>query len=525
MYFGLLWWMGMFSTITNKFRIVLYIISLLCISSGIAATPSNSSHPGEPREAIQHPDIVPFTILHVNDIYEMFPLSSGLGGLARIAYLKQHIAQHANKVLCILAGDLLSPSSLSSATEDGVPLYGKHMVDAVNSFLDYMAFGNHEFDIPESALKSRIHESKFTWVASNVFTPAGKPFDKVLVNDIQEITYNKHKIKVGFFALTLGKNKRSWVKYDNDYVAIAKEQVRQLQSKGANVIIAITHLDLKDDIKIAQKVPEIDVVMGGHEHQNIKLYRGLDFTPIYKADYNAKTAYIHNFRYNVVNKSLVVNSVMEIIDADIPEDPQTLQIANKWLSIAKNSFAQQGIELGKELLIAPYDLDGRKLVLRKKNTALTMLIVDSFRHVAQADVGMINGGAIRIEDVIYKGQKITVTDILRILPYESKVIKVKMPGKTLVKMLATVKSSRGTSDFLHVSGNVEFKQGVWYLDNEPIAEEKTYTLASTDYIIYGKARFLKFMRKLEKHNVQIIDANIIDARESLIQELMRIDSN
>jgi 2',3'-cyclic-nucleotide 2'-phosphodiesterase (5'-nucleotidase family) len=38
------------------------------------------------------------------------------------------------------------------------------------------------------------------------------------------------------------------------------------QASGADLVIALTHMRQPNDILLAQQVPEIDAVLGGHDH-------------------------------------------------------------------------------------------------------------------------------------------------------------------------------------------------------------------------------------------------------------------
>ncbi|CAF5121744.1 unnamed protein product, partial [Rotaria sp. Silwood1] len=53
-----------------------------------------------------------------------------------------------------------------------------------------------------------------------------------------------------------------------------------------------------------EHIPEIDLILGGHEHEDYFLARGLQYIPITKADANAFTVYIHRCAFNVDTKQL-----------------------------------------------------------------------------------------------------------------------------------------------------------------------------------------------------------------------------
>jgi 2',3'-cyclic-nucleotide 2'-phosphodiesterase (5'-nucleotidase family) len=59
------------------------------------------------------------TILQLNDMYDFMPVEKGKkGGLARIATLRDRIAKESPNLVFVLAGDFLSPSTMSSIFMD-----------------------------------------------------------------------------------------------------------------------------------------------------------------------------------------------------------------------------------------------------------------------------------------------------------------------------------------------------------------------------------------------------------------------
>ena len=94
-------------------------------------------------------ETIDITLLQLNDIYEIAPVSGGkTGGLARIATVRQKLIAENPYTYTILAGDLLSPSALGTAKIDGVAIAGVQMVSVMNAIgLDFATFGNHEFDL------------------------------------------------------------------------------------------------------------------------------------------------------------------------------------------------------------------------------------------------------------------------------------------------------------------------------------------------------------------------------------------
>ncbi len=115
----------------------------------------------------QHRDTLCF--IQINDIYEINALPGGKsGGIARISTLIQSFKKR-YPTYSFIAGDFLSPSVMGTAVVDGEGLNGEQMIDGLNAVgIDYITFGNHEFDIGENALQNRINESNLVWFSSNV---------------------------------------------------------------------------------------------------------------------------------------------------------------------------------------------------------------------------------------------------------------------------------------------------------------------------------------------------------------------
>ena len=119
---------------------------------------------------------VEWIFLHVNDVYEIAPLSGGkIGGLARVATLRRELMKENPNVITVMAGDFLNPSLIGTLKYEGSGIKGKQMVDVMNAVgFDYVCFGNHEFDLDFVDLQKRIDESNFTWLSSNAFKTEGE---------------------------------------------------------------------------------------------------------------------------------------------------------------------------------------------------------------------------------------------------------------------------------------------------------------------------------------------------------------
>ena len=109
--------------------------------------------------------------VQLNDVYEIAPLEGGkYGGLARVKTVIDGLKAKNPYTYVILSGDFISPSALGTSTYEDKRINGRQMVDVMNAIgVNYVTFGNHEFDYKQDVLQERINESKFLWFCSNVF--------------------------------------------------------------------------------------------------------------------------------------------------------------------------------------------------------------------------------------------------------------------------------------------------------------------------------------------------------------------
>lgn len=69
-----------------------------------------------------------------------------------------------------------------------------------------------------------------------------------------------------------------------DIVQYAREMCRVLLEKGCELIIALTHARMPADTELAKQVPQIDFILGGHDHSAV--FEIVNDTPIVKSDSN-----------------------------------------------------------------------------------------------------------------------------------------------------------------------------------------------------------------------------------------------
>ncbi|GAX60206.1 5'-nucleotidase/2',3'-cyclic phosphodiesterase and related esterase [Candidatus Scalindua japonica] len=467
-------------------------------------------------------DVVKITLLHFNDVYEIDPVSGGTqGGLARVATLKKRFLKENPNTYAILAGDLFSPSALGTAPYKGGRLDGRQMVATLNTLgLDFVTFGNHEFDLNKDSFYKRLSESNATWISSNVFDEKGNSFPGVSENKIIVVTDDSgKKVRIGLFGVTLAGNQKPYVSYKNP-IDTARKMVERLRSK-VDILIAVTHLAIEEDMRIAKELPDIDLILGGHEHENIQVWRGLNFTPISKADANARTVYVHELFFNTDKMDLEIVSRIRFITSEIPDDPKTAKVIKRWRDAGYKGFRRAGFEPENMVVMTTESLDGLESSVRNNSTRLTELIGEGMQEVSPgAELAIFNGGSVRIDDVIPPG-KVTEYDILRIMPFGGDVLSVKMKGSLLKRVLDQGRKNRGTGGYLQTINVILSNDGsTWQITGIKLKPEKIYNVAINDFLLTGKEIGLDY---LTEENKDISDVgNHGDMRKALIAILKKM---
>lgn len=459
-----------------------------------------------------------FILIQMNDVYEVTPVSGGTqGGLARVATLRKQLLAENPHTYTILSGDMVNPSALGTAKVDGERLAGKQVVAVMNVLgLDYATFGNHEFDLNEEQFLQRLDESEFTWFASNAFAADGQPFPNVPDHVIFTVDNGQNApLQVGMFGLMIDKNQPDYVSY-TDVMEATQAQIDALAGQ-VDVLIAVTHLQLPEDRVLAQTFPEIDLIVGGHEHENSLELRGQDFTPIAKADANARSVWVHRVSVDQETGEVSVVSNLKLINASLPDDPEVAAEIDSWLEKAFAGFKEQGFEPEKIVTQVTEALDGTEASVRNRSTRLTDLIAQGMQNAApDAQLAIFNGGSIRIDDTIPPGS-LTEYDVIRVLPFGGTVLAVEFQGELLQKVLDQGQANQGTGGYLQTTGVERSDEGGWLIGGEALDATGTYVVAINDFLLTGFEIGLDYLT-LENPGLSV-QAELVDIRNALIDEL------
>jgi 5'-nucleotidase len=424
---------------------------------------------------------VKVTLLQVNDVYQFAPVDQGTkGGLGRVMTLKKAIQQENPNTLFLMAGDTISPSV------ESITYKGSQMIDAWNlAGLDYSTFGNHEFDFGPDVLKERIKESKFGWIAANVIdTTTNKTFAGVPPFVIREFG----GVKIGIFGLVLPETKVTSRPGDNvefrSPCVTAKEMVSQLHAQGVKVVVALTHLSMREDKEVA-RCADVDLIIGGHEHTLLESHAGT--APIFKMTSDARE--LGRIDLNISPTT----GELESIDWKVIPVDSTTKEATEFAALYRK-YATLLAQLAKPIGRTTVALDARSKENRTAETNVGNFITDAFRKATAADVGLMNGGSVRADEIIAPG-RLTERDLLSMLPFKNKLIKIEVTGATLRAALehGVARSAEDSEPgrFPQVSGiqfsfDAKRQPGARLVDVKvnglPLNDTKKYTLTTTTFI-------------------------------------------
>ena len=461
----------------SALRIALAFAFALAVSA--IATTTLSFSPSSAQTQRDCP--VRVTLLQVNDVYQFPPVDGGTrGGLARVLTLRRQIMSQSPHALYLLAGDTISPSVESNTYQ------GRQMIDAWNtSGLDYATFGNHEFDFGPDVLRARMSESHFKWLAANVID---KKTGKLFADTPEFVIREFDGVKIGLFGIVLQETlltSRPGPDVDIlDPCATAAKVIPKIHAAGAQVIVALTHQTIGDDKQFA-RCSGVDVIIGGHEHTLLESMSG--HAPIFKMDSDARE--LGRIDLNISKSTGKIESidwqVIPVTDK-VKDDPAFAPLDRKYGALMKSLEVPVGS--------TEVNLDVKSANVRMHETNMADFVADAFRQTTSADVALVNGGSIRA-DAIIKSGILTKRDVLSILPFNNRVVKLQVTGAVIRAALehgvATAAEEVQPGRFPQVSGlryafDTNRKPGARLtsvtVNGKPLDERQSYTLATTTYL-------------------------------------------
>ncbi len=419
-------------------------------------------------------------ILYMNDFHgfaEPHMTAGGKESVGGIAYLSSCVKRLRREKPSILlaAGDMMQGDNWANFFQ------GESVISVMNLMgFDAMVVGNHEFDYGQDVLRKRISEAKFPVLGANI-----RGFDGLEPYTIHELA----EVKIGIVGVVT----------EDTPVSTHPRNVKGLQFLPAadilirrlgmlrdkvDILVVLSHLGHHADRILAETVPGIDVIVGGHSHTRIETPVVVGDTVILQAWEHAKTLGVIDIML-ADGKIVGRNGRLVGINPNAEEkDPGVQQEIERYGRHLDSMFLQV---VGKAL----HDLDGENA--RNRETNLGNLVADIMREESGADIVIMNGGGIRKS--ISKGE-IRVKDIYSALPFDNYIVAVSLTGREVLETLEHGLSGveRGEGRFPQVSGiRVTYRPSLppgsrtesVLVDGEPLDPDKVYTVATNDFLAAG----------------------------------------
>uniref|UniRef100_A0A2A4K740 Protein 5NUC n=1 Tax=Heliothis virescens TaxID=7102 RepID=A0A2A4K740_HELVI len=438
-------------------------------------------------------DTFELLILHNNDMHARFEQTSQrsgtctvadreagkcYGGFPRVAHVVKEARQAALNgqgppVLYLNAGDTYTGTAWFTIYKWRI---AAEFVNALQP--DAVSLGNHEFDNGISGLTPFIENLTCPILCANLILTK-EPELQAERNLMDSVVFNINGTKIGVIGYLTPDTKvlaiRNDVEYIEEVTAIKKEATR-LKNMGVNILIALGHSGFTKDLEIAEKVEDIDLVIGGHT--NTFLWNGTTpdieeaegpYPTLVKQKSGRLVPAVQAYAYTkyLGKLHIVFDSNGEIISSDgnpvlldnsIPQEPEVLAIVNRY---RENMMKITEEVVGTTSVI----LDGQSCRLKECN--MGNLIADAmiYRYASEykgygwtdAPIAIIQGGGVRASIAhMDSPANITKGDLLRVMPFDGNVVKVTINGSDVWKMLEhsvwRYNPLRAPGQFLQMSG-------------------------------------------------------------------------
>ncbi|XP_022107519.1 uncharacterized protein LOC110988384 [Acanthaster planci] len=428
---------------------------------------------------------VTLTLLHFNDVYNVEPREwEPVGGAARFATVVKGFLDESP--LVFFSGDALNPSILSNVTR------GQHMVPILNALkVNTAVYGNHDFDFGVDELEDIVRDTNFPWMISNVIDNfTGQPLADGLVT--RTVTCQGKKIGlIGLveeeWLVTLATIDREDLTY-LDFVEQGAKLAQELKQQGMDYVIALTHMRMPNDVRLAENVDDIDLILGGHDHDyevmevNGKyiVKSGTDFRTLSRLELTFTDFYQTSVEVERID-----------ITSEIPEDEEVKEIVGTYQKIL-------GKELEGTLGNIEVDLDARFASIRTQETNLGNFVTDIMLATSSADVALLNSGTFR-SDMVHPAGNFKKKDLMCLLPIVDSLIVLQLTGMQLWQALENGVSQHPKKDgrFPQVGGmkfgfDPDAPPGCRVdpysisVGGQPLSPSKVYRLCTKDYVAEGK---------------------------------------
>ena len=447
------------------------------------------------------------TILHFNDVYHCSESKKEpVGGCARFATALKQMASPLCTPHVLFSGDAFSPSITAAVTQGG------YMVPVLNGLhVEAACVGNHDLDFGLDRFEELREQCEFPWLLTNVTHR-----NKTLGGCERFKIFNWEGVRVGIIGIV----EQDWIEtcgqlpHDVEYhdmITEANTATEELKSLGVQVIIALTHMRQPNDELLALNCPDIDIILGGHDHEYS--HSVVEGTHVVKSGSDFKT-------FSVICLSIPSVRMLEGHDSNDPisvavrkfEITSDYERDSDMSAVVDNNEILVDDRSCKVVAKTSVSIDCRFSCVRTQEAAIGNWATDIIRwyyHFVHCDVALLQGGCLRADTVIDPGP-ITLSDLMSIVPMEDPIVVIAVTGDEIYSALQSGVSRYPNHDgrFPQVSG-IRFcfeptsPHRVYDLTilnretgrYESYCSDKTYRLATSDYLARGHDGYDVFAKR------------------------------
>jgi len=395
-------------------------------------------------------------LFHTNDMHGQVLPRNGSGGLAQLATAVRREMPD----LLLDGGDIFTGTMASDE------FFGKPMIEVMNR-LGYAAgaLGNHEFDYGIPELRSRLKEARFPVLSANVTG----------VEEVQPYTILTVKgVRIGVIGLTV-ENLAQVTHPKNMKAIVVKDLVEAVRETLPKVRplsdfqIAVAHISVEEQLKVAKAFPEIRLIIAGHPHAARATQVGQ--TLIVEAGSSVQYVGKVTIRLSGKTPESITSELIPL--RNLPLDPEIQALISPY---EKTIAIRSAERLGES-----------QAELRKSDTeesALNNMIADALRDASGAQIALENVGGIRA--TLGRGP-ITRGAVFDIIPFQNTLVTMNLTGLQLRHLLnrrvLAVSGVRVSWDTTRPRGSQLVS--VTLPGGEPIQDAVQYTIAVNDFMAAG----------------------------------------
>ncbi len=341
------------------------------------------------------------TVLFTHDLHSHFlPQADGeggeSGGYARLkTALDRERARHPD-ALTVDGGDF----SIGSLIQTLYTTQGAELRTMGALGYDAAAVGNHEFDHTASGFASMLNAvvssgDRAPALLMANYKPAADSPDKL---DVQRamaaygvrdyMLLERGGITYGIFGL-MGEDSHACAPSSGfvleDMAASAQRCVNALKEQGAQFIICLSHAGtnekkkLSEDERLAEKVPDIDLIVSGHTHSTLTEPLVVGDTYIVSAGPYCRNLGSITLTWSENGEKTLADYHLTTIDESIPDDREISLLIESWKrQVGGTYLGRYGMTYDQTLTRTDFDLSTPASGVQSGN-ALGELVADSFR--------------------------------------------------------------------------------------------------------------------------------------------------